>query len=107
MSKPSMMQDVASEDTANEPSSPGWEVRARDDGDFDSSLIEMMDLSLQELEELHQLPELNDEGPPAPANSLESLIEVSHVAPSERNNLDKEVEEQLLFCKRLRTTKKQ
>ncbi|KAL3185587.1 hypothetical protein MRX96_028858 [Rhipicephalus microplus] len=87
MSKPTTMQDVASEDTAIQPSSPGWEVRARDDGDFDSSLIDIMDLSLHELEELHLLPELDDKGPLAPANSLESLIEVSHVAPSDETTV--------------------
>ncbi|KAL3185589.1 hypothetical protein MRX96_028860 [Rhipicephalus microplus] len=81
------MQDVASEDTAIEPSSSGLEVRARDDGDFESSLIDIMDLSLQELEELHLLSVLNDEGLLVPANSLESLLEESHVALSDETTL--------------------
>ncbi|KAL1475852.1 hypothetical protein MTO96_036968 [Rhipicephalus appendiculatus] len=73
-------QADASEDSTSKSSSANRVVRASDVSGFDRSLLEMMDLSLQDLQ---LLSELDDEGPLAPANSLESLVEDSHGGPSD------------------------
>ncbi|XP_037581700.1 uncharacterized protein LOC119464900 [Dermacentor silvarum] len=69
MSTVSTTQDDASEDPTSTSSSTTRTV-AGSDGGMESNLLEMMSLSLNELQ---QLSALNDEGPRAPVNSFESL----------------------------------
>ncbi|KAL1479070.1 hypothetical protein MTO96_015937 [Rhipicephalus appendiculatus] len=72
------------EDVASKSSSASHVFRGSVDGGVDPNLLEMMDLSLQDLQ---LLSALDEEGPLAPANSLESLVEDSHAGPSEATSL--------------------
>ncbi|XP_054917038.1 uncharacterized protein [Dermacentor andersoni] len=88
MSTVSTTQDDASEDPTTTSSTTNRTV-AESDGGVESNLLEMMSLSLHELQ---QLSALNDEGPRAPVNSCESLASDNPVgsnedAPSRRSSL--------------------
>ncbi|XP_050047673.1 uncharacterized protein [Dermacentor andersoni] len=88
MSTVSTTQDDASEDPTTTSSATNRTVAESNDG-LESNLLEMMSLSLHELQ---QLSALNDEGPRAPVNSCESLSSDNPVgsnedAPSRRSSL--------------------
>ncbi|XP_065295159.1 uncharacterized protein [Dermacentor albipictus] len=88
MSTASTTQDDASEDPTSTSSATNRTV-AESDGGVESNLLEMMSLSVHELQ---QLSALNDEGPRAPVNSFESLAPDNPVgsnedAPSRRSSL--------------------
>ncbi|XP_065295158.1 uncharacterized protein [Dermacentor albipictus] len=88
MSTVSTTQDDASEDPTSTSSSTNRTV-AESNGGVESNLLEMMSLSMHELQ---QLSALNDEGPRAPVNSFESLASDNPVgsnedAPSQRSRL--------------------
>ncbi|KAL1441886.1 hypothetical protein MTO96_008202 [Rhipicephalus appendiculatus] len=80
MSTGSNTPDDATVDTTDTSSTTVHTVVEGDDdgGGVDSSLLEMMGLTMSELQ---QLAALGDEGPRAPANSFESVD--SHAGPSE------------------------
>ncbi|XP_077492342.1 uncharacterized protein LOC144103518 [Amblyomma americanum] len=76
---------TAEDDTTEANTTTSWSRRSRKDGhDFERDLLEAMNLSYSELQ---QLSALSEEGPRAPVNSFESLGSVSASRPESRTSI--------------------